>query len=176
MKQKNWTTSCAQNESERVRETLIWPESVTEKETGNVHPGACVDVLPRCCRWRTCDSAAILFHCLPSLSRVEIVKNSSYPSHGNQLQFLLACIVYSRPLPSARARIGEKSLLRYFLRGGGSCTHAKLLHVGNRRIFTSGPVNHVETYNWHVIAKPFNRVTWNSFISRGTSVTWERGI
>ena len=49
MKQKNWTTSCTQNESERARETLIWLESVTEKETGNVHPGACVDVSPRCC-------------------------------------------------------------------------------------------------------------------------------
>ena len=127
-------------------------------------------------RWWTYDSPAILFRCSASLSRMEIVKNSSYPSHGNQLQFLLACIVYSRPLPSARARIGEKSLLRYFLRGGGSCTQAKLLHVGNRRIFTSCPVNHVKTYNWHVIAKPFNRVTWNSFISRGNSVTWERGI
>ena len=49
MKQKNWTTSCTQNESERARETLIWPKSVTQKETGNVHPDACVDVLPRCC-------------------------------------------------------------------------------------------------------------------------------
>ena len=27
-----------------------WPESVTEKETGNAQPGACVDVLPRCLR------------------------------------------------------------------------------------------------------------------------------
>ena len=51
MKQKNWTTSCTQNESERARETLIWLEGVTEKETGNVHPGACVDVLPRCCMY-----------------------------------------------------------------------------------------------------------------------------
>ena len=25
-----------------------WPESVTEKETGNAQSGACVDVLPRC--------------------------------------------------------------------------------------------------------------------------------
>ena len=31
-----------------ARETLIWLESVTEKETGNAQPGACVDVLPRC--------------------------------------------------------------------------------------------------------------------------------
>ena len=51
MKQNNWTTSCTQNEAERARETLIWLESVTEKETGNAQPGACVDVLPRCW-WR----------------------------------------------------------------------------------------------------------------------------
>ena len=56
MKQKNWTTSCTQNESERARETLIWLESVTEKETRNVHPGACVDVLPRCCAAQVCCS------------------------------------------------------------------------------------------------------------------------
>ena len=50
MKQNNWTTSCTQNEAESARETLIWLESVTEKETGNAQPGACVDVLPRCCK------------------------------------------------------------------------------------------------------------------------------
>ena len=49
MKQNNWTTSCTQNEAESARETLIWLESVTEKETGNAQPGACEDVLPRCC-------------------------------------------------------------------------------------------------------------------------------
>ena len=49
MKQNNWTTPCTQNEAESARETLIWLESVTEKETGNDQPGACVDVLPRCC-------------------------------------------------------------------------------------------------------------------------------
>ena len=48
MKQNNWTTSCTQSEAERARDTLIWLESVTEKETGNAQPGACVDVLPRC--------------------------------------------------------------------------------------------------------------------------------
>ena len=30
-----------------------WPESVTEKETGNAQSGACVDVLPRCSARRT---------------------------------------------------------------------------------------------------------------------------
>ena len=54
---------CTQNESERARETLIWLASVTEKETGNAQPGACVDVLPRCSRdstkwlWRACSQA-----------------------------------------------------------------------------------------------------------------------
>ena len=48
MKQNSWTTRCTQNEAESARETLIWVESVTEKETGNAQPGACVDVLPRC--------------------------------------------------------------------------------------------------------------------------------
>ena len=48
MKQNNWTTSCTQNEAEHAQETLIWLENVTEKETGNAQPGACVDVLPRC--------------------------------------------------------------------------------------------------------------------------------
>ena len=48
MKQNNWTTSCTQNEAKR--ETLIWLESVTGKVTGNAQTGACVDVLPRCCR------------------------------------------------------------------------------------------------------------------------------
>ena len=79
-------------------------------------------------RERTCDSPAILFHCLPSLSRMEIVKHSSYPSHKIKKcswHFLLACVEYSRPLPSARARIGEGSVFRYFLRGGGGCTQAK---------------------------------------------------
>jgi len=50
MKQNNWTKSCTQNEAENAWETLIWLESVTEKETGNAQPGACVDVLPRCSR------------------------------------------------------------------------------------------------------------------------------
>ena len=49
MKQNNWTTICTQNEAERAGETLIWLESVTDKETGNAQPSACVDVLPRCC-------------------------------------------------------------------------------------------------------------------------------
>ena len=48
MKHNKWTTSCTQNEAESTRETLIWLESVTEKETGNAQTGACVDVLPRC--------------------------------------------------------------------------------------------------------------------------------
>ena len=62
MKQQNWTTSCTQNESERARETLIWLESVTEKETGNAQPGACVDVLLRCClkvTWLLCNHALL---------------------------------------------------------------------------------------------------------------------
>ena len=46
MIQNNWTTSCT--EAESAWETLIWLESVTEKETGNAQPGACVNVLPRC--------------------------------------------------------------------------------------------------------------------------------
>ena len=53
MKQNNWTTSCTQNEAESARETLIWLESVTEKETGKAQAGACVDVLPRCYSCRT---------------------------------------------------------------------------------------------------------------------------
>ena len=31
-----------------IRSALTWLESVTEKETGNAHPAAYVDVLPRC--------------------------------------------------------------------------------------------------------------------------------
>ena len=48
MKQNNWTTSCTQNEAKCAWETLIWQESVTEKVTGSVQTGACVDVLSRC--------------------------------------------------------------------------------------------------------------------------------
>ena len=47
MKQSNLTTSCTQNEAESARK--IWLERVTEKETGYTQPGACADVLPRCC-------------------------------------------------------------------------------------------------------------------------------
>ena len=39
--------SFTQSEVERARE-LIGLESVTEKVTGNVQPGVCIDVLPRC--------------------------------------------------------------------------------------------------------------------------------
>ena len=42
------STSCTQNEAERLGETLSGLESVTEKVAGNAQPGACVDVLPRC--------------------------------------------------------------------------------------------------------------------------------
>ena len=36
---------------------MLGLESVTEKLTGNAQPGACVDVLPRCCH----DLSVILF-------------------------------------------------------------------------------------------------------------------
>ena len=60
MKQNSWTTRCTQNEAESARETLIWVESVTEKETGNAQPGACVDVLPRC--WLSLDCMTACLH------------------------------------------------------------------------------------------------------------------
>ena len=60
MKQNSWTTHCTQNEAESARETLIWLESVTEKETGNAQPGACVDVLPRC--WLSLDCMTACLH------------------------------------------------------------------------------------------------------------------
>ena len=81
MKQNNWTTSCTQNEAESARETLIWLESVTEKETGNTQPGACVDVLPRCWSMTLC---LCLCFCWPAFHKWKLRQRRHKHEHKHK--------------------------------------------------------------------------------------------
>ena len=51
---------------------------MTEKETGNAQPGACVDVLPRCSRVRVCHQARELI-----LTNFLTVFSLVYPEEGS---------------------------------------------------------------------------------------------
>ena len=118
MKQNNWITSCTQNEAERARETLIWLESVTEKETGNAQPGACVDVLPRC----SPRVAISFFFCFNSSHTDFVIFKNNL--HSTSLQKLLtALICRSQYYCTGRALIRQgRASIRLFTVSGAVMT------------------------------------------------------
>ena len=146
MKQKDWTTRCTQNESERARETLIWLAGVTEKETGNAQPGACVDVLPRC--WLSG------FGALNSSPHSWIFTSVSVGSSPRSFVFTFATVRSVHTAP--KHHYGTKPIRNVKLQFWGWRSLASLLH--RSRAATTVLVCEQKPYliwfSWHRISCP----------------------